>query len=114
MCLSILFGFDVADIDFDRDFDLTGLLDIFGKRKVAYPDSLQIITSMLQHGFKEVMRHQDDLDSPAKQAATKAPDKSPAQSSEGRPRAKSMDLAESIASRRKLNKLRSKQNQVPC
>ena len=95
ICLSILFGYDVADIDFGRDFELASLVDLFGKRKVMYPESLQIITSMLQHGFKEVMRHQEDPASPAKHLAPI--DKTSA--SNGRPRAKSMELAEAIETR---------------
>ncbi|KAM4063724.1 beige/BEACH domain-containing protein [Hirsutella rhossiliensis] len=66
ICFSILFGFDVADIDFDRNFDVDELFGMFGKRKVVYPDALIVITSLLQHGLKEVMRHQEDPDSPAK------------------------------------------------
>lgn len=70
LCFSILFGYDIAEIELRRDFDLFKLVELFGKRKVVYPDSLQIITTMLQHGFKEVMRYQDDTDSPAGRPAT--------------------------------------------
>lgn len=100
ICLSILFGYDVSEIDFGRDFDFSSLVDIFGKRKVAYPDSLQILTSMLQHGFKEVLRHQEDPDSPAKTSIAKEGlTQSSASNSTGRPRAKSMDLAETLEDR---------------
>lgn len=101
ICLSILFGYDVSDIDFGRDFDFFSLVDIFGKRKVAYPDSLQILTAMLQHGFKEVLRHQEDPDSPAKVPVSKESLAQPPTSNPtGRPRAKSMDLAEALVNRR--------------
>lgn len=100
ICLSILFGYDVAEVDFSRDFDLSSLVNIFGRRKVAYPDSLQIITSMLQHGFKEVMRHQEDPDSPADRLfPTEGNKKPPPSNSEGRQTAKSMDLADVLESR---------------
>lgn len=102
ICLSILFGYDVSEIDFGRDFDFFSLVDIFGKRKVAYPDSLQILTSMLQHGFKEVLRHQEDPDSPAKGSVPKESFSQPPTSNPtGRPRVKSMDLAEALQNRRK-------------
>lgn len=102
ICLSILFGYDVAEIDFGRDFDFFSLVNIFGKRKVAYPDSVQILTSMLQQGFKEVMRHQEDLDSPTDRLApTEGSTKPAASNAGGRQRARSMDLAEVLESRRK-------------
>ncbi|PHH90184.1 hypothetical protein CDD83_4315 [Cordyceps sp. RAO-2017] len=63
---SVLFGCDVADIGFDRGFDEQSLLGLFGGRKVVYPECLITITSLLQHGLKEVMRYQEDPDSPAK------------------------------------------------
>lgn len=100
ICLSILFGYDVSEIDFGRDFDFFSLVDIFGKRKVAYPESLQVLTSMLQYGFTEVLRHQEDPDSPAKPSLTKQKREQPPTSDpSGRPRAKSMDLAETLQHR---------------
>ncbi|PNY27049.1 Beige protein [Tolypocladium capitatum] len=84
ICFSILFGHDIADINLNRDFDPASLLDMFGKRKVVYPDSLIVVTSMLQHGLQEVTRHQDDPESPA-----------------GRHRAKSVDLAKARDTRRR-------------
>ncbi|KAF4587193.1 beige/BEACH domain protein [Ophiocordyceps camponoti-floridani] len=66
ICFSIMFGYDIAELDLDRPFDVDNLLDIFGRRKVVYPEFLAVIRSLLQHGVKEVMRHQEDPDSPAK------------------------------------------------
>ncbi|PFH62827.1 hypothetical protein XA68_11608 [Ophiocordyceps unilateralis] len=66
ICFSILFGYDIAELDLDRDFDVDNLLGMFVKRKVVHPESLVVITSLLQHGIKEVMRYQEDPDSPAK------------------------------------------------
>lgn len=99
ICLSILFGCDVAEINFNRDFDQASLLEIFGKRKVVYPESLIIITSMLQHGLKEVMKHQDDPESPAKAAPSDGLAKL-----DGRHRAKSMDLAKALETRCRYRK----------
>ncbi|KOS16861.1 Beige protein -like protein 1 [Escovopsis weberi] len=65
ICFCILFGYDIADVDLDGDLDFATLLQRFEHRKVAYPDSLIIITSMLQHGLKDVMKYSDDPDSPA-------------------------------------------------
>lgn len=64
ICFSILFNCDVADIDFDRNFELFSLLETFSSCKVVYPQVLPVITSMLGHGLKEILRHQDDPDSP--------------------------------------------------
>ena len=98
ICFCILFGYDVAEIDFDKNFDFFNLLETFGKRKVVYPESLFVITAMLQHGLKDVTRYQDDPDSPA----THAPNhtlKKFASAKELRPRADSMDLATALETR---------------
>ncbi|RBR07387.1 hypothetical protein FVER53590_00209 [Fusarium verticillioides] len=99
ICFSILFGYDVAEINFDRNFDFFSLLETFGKRKVVYPDSLSVITAMLQHGLKDVMRHQDDPDSPATHIDPAFALKKHASSTELRPRASSMNLATALETR---------------
>ncbi|KAG5983741.1 hypothetical protein E4U55_007269 [Claviceps digitariae] len=66
ICFSILFGYDAANIIMDQGIDTDSLLALFSKRKVAYPESLVIITSMLQHGLKDTMKHQENPDSPVK------------------------------------------------
>lgn len=60
----IIFGRDVADVDLERSFELFSLLEPFYNCKIVYPAVLPIIMSMLQHGLKEVLRNQDDPDSP--------------------------------------------------
>ncbi|KAH6855033.1 hypothetical protein B0I37DRAFT_363738 [Chaetomium sp. MPI-CAGE-AT-0009] len=97
---SILFGYDVAKIDFDKSFDFFSLLGIFGNSQVVFPDLLPVITSMLQHGLRDVLRYQDDPDSPA-------PDLGPAKSSREnldtvrtRPRARSMELGQALEPRK--------------
>jgi hypothetical protein len=99
--LSILFGLDVSEVDLGKDLDLFGLIDIFAKRKVAYIDFLPVITSMLQHGFKEIMKYQDDPDSPATRlgATGKGPPATP--SVDLRQRARSLNLAKAIQARGK-------------
>jgi hypothetical protein len=63
ICFSILFGHDVADINFDRPVDLSSLLETFSSSKVVYPAVLPVICTMLQRGLKDVLVHQGDLDS---------------------------------------------------
>lgn len=99
ICFCILFGYDVAEIDFDKNFDFFNLLETFGKRKVVYPESLSVITAMLQHGLKDVTRYQDDPDSPATHTAPAHTLKKFASAKELRPRADSMDLATALETR---------------
>ena len=64
---AILFGVDIASIDFSRTFNLFGLLDLFASTSnvtVAYPIILPAITAMLKEGLKTVTRDQSDPDSP--------------------------------------------------
>jgi beige protein homolog 1 len=100
ICFSILFARDVADIDFERPFELFGLLESFSNCKVVYPAVLPVITSMLQHGLKDILRHQDDPDSPLHERST-GPDKDNlgVPSTHSRPR--SMSLTKELESRRK-------------
>ncbi|CZT48360.1 probable beige protein homolog [Rhynchosporium secalis] len=64
ICFSILFGRDVAEVDLEAPFELFSLLEPFSNCKIVYPGVLPVIMSMLQHGLKEVLHHQDDPDSP--------------------------------------------------
>lgn len=100
ICLSILFGYDVADVDFDKRFDLFSLIEMFGNRKVSCPAVLPVIIAMLQHGLREILKHQDDPDSPI---PSRSGARSPIKSSdliESRPRGRSMALSEELQSRR--------------
>ncbi len=65
ICLSILFGRDVADFDFDKNFDYFSLIEAFGTCKVVNPGALPILAAMLQHGLKDVIKSQEDPDSPS-------------------------------------------------
>lgn len=67
ICFAILFGIDVAAVNFSRTFDLFSLLEMFGpesKATVTYPVILPVITAMLEQGLKTVTREQSDPDSP--------------------------------------------------
>ncbi|KAF6829390.1 beige beach domain-containing protein [Colletotrichum musicola] len=88
ICFCIMFGVDVADIDLERNFEFSSLLETFGKSRLAYPESLQVVTSMLQHGLKDVLKHQEDPNSPQKTPNLQA---SGFEGLESRPRAKSME-----------------------
>ncbi|ORY55300.1 WD repeat and FYVE domain-containing protein [Pseudomassariella vexata] len=65
LCFSILFGYDIAEIDFEKSFDFFSLIETFGKSKITHPDALLIITSMLQHGLKDVLKNAEDPNSPS-------------------------------------------------
>ncbi|KAK3365220.1 hypothetical protein B0T24DRAFT_428692 [Lasiosphaeria ovina] len=96
----ILFGYDVANINFDKSFDFFSLLEIFGHSRVVFPEVLPVITSMLQHGLRDILKHQDDPDSPAGDPGTvKSPTETP-EPPQTRPRAKSMELGKALESRR--------------
>ena len=67
LCFAILFGTDVSKINFDRPFDLFGLLDTFASGEdltVMCPTVLPAVTSMLEAGLRVVTRNQSDPDSP--------------------------------------------------
>lgn len=100
ICFSILFAHDVAEIDFDRPFELFSLLETFNTSKVVYPGILPVITAMLQHGLKDVLRNQEDPDSPLSSGGSpqsKTPNLSVPTSSSRR---RSMSLTKELESRR--------------
>ncbi|KAB5562922.1 hypothetical protein GE09DRAFT_764165 [Coniochaeta sp. 2T2.1] len=100
---SIMFGYDVAEINFDRSFEFYSLLEIFSERKVVHPDVLPVMTAMLQHGLRDILKFQDDPDSPLPANDQGATLKTPQSTTEGgfrgRPRARSMELAKELESR---------------
>ncbi|KAK8008829.1 hypothetical protein PG991_011380 [Apiospora marii] len=98
ICFSILFGYDVAEIDFDKNFDFFSLLETFGQCKIAYPETLPIITSMLQIGLKNILRNQEDPASP-REVASPIGTIGNSSTFKGRPRGRSMSLAEELESR---------------
>ncbi|CAI6093798.1 unnamed protein product [Clonostachys chloroleuca] len=102
ICLSIFFGIDVAEIDFTRKYDISTLTDMFGKRKVVFPDALPIITSMLHHGFKEIVRFQEDPDSPITKLSPAPRENQGDGGLDSAKRAYSMDLDDVAQSRAKF------------
>lgn len=95
---SILFNSDVADIDFERSFELFSLSDIFQGKLIASPDVFPVIIAMIQHGLNSILHNQDDPDSPksAKDADRKLPVRP-----EGN-RKRSMSLTEELETQREL------------
>jgi hypothetical protein len=65
ICFAILFDRDVASIDFERDFDVFNLVDIFmthspqSKLKIAYPEIFPVITAMLDTGLRAIVRDRE-------------------------------------------------------
>ena len=96
ICFAILFGLDVAAIDFSRSFDLFSLLEIFTSRSteaVAYPAMLPVITAMLEEGLKSVTRYQSDPDSPLiKRSSEKTAASADTNTSSAGPKQRSMIL----------------------
>jgi len=105
--LSILFGYDVANINFDKSFDFFSLLEIFGNSRVVFPDVLHVITAMLQHGLRDILKHQDDPDSPAGETGVTKSLASTLDTVQTRPRAKSMELGNALESRSESRSLYS-------
>lgn len=99
ICFCILFGQDVADVNLDSRADFHTLAERFDKRKVVYPESLVIITSMLQHGLKDVMKYQEDPDSPATNLSPSHALSRPTSAYDSRPRASSADLVRALEPR---------------
>ncbi|KAM7222868.1 beige protein 1 [Rhypophila decipiens] len=95
---AILFGYDVANINFDKPFDFFSLVEIFGNSRVVYPDVLPVITSMLEHGLRDILKYQDDPDSPA--ADSFRPATGNLETTQTRPRARSMELGKALEPRR--------------
>ncbi|KAH6864948.1 hypothetical protein BKA58DRAFT_321630 [Alternaria rosae] len=65
ICFAILFGRDVATIDFERDFDVFNLVDIFiahspqSQLRIWYPEIFPVITAMLETGLRAIVRDRD-------------------------------------------------------
>jgi hypothetical protein len=62
ICFALLFGMDVAKIDFERDFDVHNLVEIFitnsqnTKVEIVYPAVFAVITAMLDTGLRAIVR----------------------------------------------------------
>ncbi|KAI0191931.1 beige/BEACH domain-containing protein [Astrocystis sublimbata] len=100
ICFCILFGFDVAEFDFEKDLDFFSLLEAFGACKVVNPDALPIIISMVEHGLKDLLRNQEDPNSPQGDLEPTRPFPTDQPSSTPRSRSRSMSLQKELESRR--------------
>ncbi|KAJ3578403.1 hypothetical protein NPX13_g2165 [Xylaria arbuscula] len=100
ICFCILFGFDVAEFNFDKDFDFFSLLETFGKCKIVTSDALPIITSMLQHGLKDVLKNQEDPNSPLGELESLRYSLLDTEPLDTRSRPRSMSLQKELESRR--------------
>lgn len=105
ICFSILFDQDVADIDYERPFELFSLLETFGSSKVVYPNVLPVIIAMLQQGLNSLLRSQDDPESPLRDRGSDQDKKEtlaiPETTSQSRRR--SMSLTKELETRRMSN-----------
>lgn len=99
ICFSILFGYDVAEIDFNKNFDFFSLIETFGKCKVVHTEALPIVVAMLQHGLKDVLRNQEDPDSPSTEQEPPKPSEPPTEPSTTRARSRSMSLQQELEKR---------------
>ncbi|KAI2632885.1 beige/BEACH domain-containing protein [Xylaria nigripes] len=99
ICFCILFGFDVADFDFDKDLEFVSLLETFGTCKIVNPDALSIITSMLQQGLKDVLKIQEDSDLPLGDLEPPRPLSANPEASVIKSRSRSMSLQKELESR---------------
>lgn len=99
ICFSILFGYDVADIDFEKNFDFFSMLETFGKCKIANPDASRIITAMIQHALKDILKDQEDPASPSADVKKTETTATISESLGGRPRARSMSLRKELEAR---------------
>lgn len=99
---SILFGYDVAKIDFDRPFEFFSLYEIFSKSQIRTAAVVPVITAMLQHGLRDMLKYQDDPASPSAdnsflpKGSTGAPEMG-----HSRSRARSMELGKALEPRSK-------------
>ena len=64
-CFSLLFGLDVARSGLDPEDDSSSWVAAFSNRKVMYPETLPVIIGMLHHGLKDILKYQDDPESPS-------------------------------------------------
>lgn len=65
VCFGLLFGIDMALARLDPEMDMVVWVSVFTNHKVVYPEALPIITGMLQHGLKEILKYHDDPESPS-------------------------------------------------
>jgi hypothetical protein len=102
ICFSILFNHDVADIDYERPFELFSLLETFGKSTVVYPNMLPVILAMLQQGLNSLLHNQDDPDSPLRDRSNGHDQPTGLTVPSSASRRRSMSLTKELEARRKF------------
>ncbi|KAF1953424.1 beach-domain-containing protein [Byssothecium circinans] len=76
ICFAILFDRDVATIDFERDFDVHNLVDIFviqsphSKLRIMYPEVFTVISAMLDTGLRAIVRDRASTENLAPKSAS--------------------------------------------
>jgi ribosome-associated translation inhibitor RaiA len=88
ICFAILFDRDIATIDFERDFDVFNLVDVFtshSKLRIVYPEIFPVITAMLDIGLRAIVRD------PAKSANGQSESENGPSSPRGRRRTMSLN-----------------------
>ncbi|PSN72526.1 beach-domain-containing protein [Corynespora cassiicola Philippines] len=64
ICFALLFDRDIASIDFECDFDVFNLVDIFitkapqSRLRVVYPEMFSVISAMLDTGLRAIVQDQ--------------------------------------------------------
>ncbi|KAL5115326.1 beige protein-like 1 [Pleosporales sp. CAS-2024a] len=65
ICFAILFDRDVATIDFERDFDVFNLVDVFvmhspqPRLRICYPEVFSVVAAMLDTGLRAIVRDRE-------------------------------------------------------
>jgi len=74
VCFALLFGHDVATIDFDGEFNHFNLADLFGQKPVtiANPEAFSIITAMLEHGLRSIVQERGQESRPEPESPSPA------------------------------------------
>ncbi|KAI9695386.1 MAG: hypothetical protein M1820_008641, partial [Bogoriella megaspora] len=101
ICFAVLFGFDVAFVDFERDFDLYNLMDTFnsrGKVAVKYPEVLPVITSMLEQGLRTVVKQEGEGTTTPPENPNSIPTTPPESDTTGQRKRRSMSLIGDLTS----------------
>ncbi|KAJ5176906.1 uncharacterized protein N7482_002783 [Penicillium canariense] len=80
ICLSILFGQDIALLDLKNPFDAQGLINLFladGDLRIAFPEMLPVIMGMLKNGLRSLVSASEgggpDVLKPDTSSSTKPP-----------------------------------------
>jgi hypothetical protein len=102
ICFAILFDRDVATVDFERDFDVFNLVDLFimrspqSKLRICYPEIFPVISAMLDTGLRTIVR---DRETRRTETETAKQDNGEATVTRGRRRTMSLNAKQPIVGR---------------